>query len=133
MARGKSKGSSGGTNKVFLNKHGVIEEIFIGRQNFESVMETAVEMMKLSDTLRRKNKKVSILANVRGITSVSADALLAAIDVINSSSISKIVVYGGNSTINRFAELVIIATGRKRSIKIFDNKGRALKWLKPDR
>jgi hypothetical protein len=116
-------------NKVFLNKKGVIEQIYEGRQTFQSVMRAAARVMFLGDDLHKNKKKIRILVNVGGITTVSADALLAAADSLNTILKSKIAVYGGSKLINKLGNLVIMATGRAKTVKIFKSLKLAEKWL----
>jgi hypothetical protein len=120
-------------NSVFVGKDQIIEQVYTGRQTFETVTRTAAEVMVLSDNLRIKKQKVRILVNLRGITKVTADALLAASDALNTILPSKIAVHGGNKYLNDLTNLVIAAVGRERSVMVFDIKKEALKWLKSKR
>lgn len=70
--------------------------------------------MLLSDKLHKQDKKIKILIDVERITIVSADALLAATDSLNTILKSRMAVFGGRKFINKLANLVIAATGRKR-------------------
>lgn len=117
-------------NKVFLNKEGFIEQIYEGRQTFERVTKTAAKVMLLSDELHTRKKKIRILIDVKQITIVSADALLAATDSLNTILKSKMAVYGGRKFINKLANLVIAATGREKTVRIFSSRKAAEKWLK---
>ncbi len=117
-------------NKVFLNKGDVIEQIYDGRQTFQSVTKAAARVMLLGDELHKNKKKIRILIDVSGITTVSADALLAAADSLNTILKSKIAVYGGSNLINKLANLVIVATGRDKTVKIFKTRKAAERWMK---
>lgn len=118
------------SNKVFLNKDGYIEHLYIGKQTFQKVFEDGVKIMLIADRLIADKKKVRILTSISNITGVSADSLLAAADALNSLKSAKIAVYGGRKLFKRFAELVILATGRKESVKIFNTKTQARNWLR---
>ena len=86
--------------------------------------------MLLGDELHKNKKKIRILIDVSGITTVSADALLAAADSLNTILKSKIAVYGGSNLINKLANLVIVATGRDKTVKIFKTRKAAERWMK---
>ena len=117
------------SNKVFLNKDGYIEHVCIGKQTFQRVFEDGVKIMLLADRLVSDKKKVKILTSIKNITGVSADSLLSAADALNSLKGAKVAVYGGRKLFKRFTELVISATGKKDSVKIFKTKTQAQDWL----
>jgi len=117
-------------NKVFVNKDGLIEQIYSGRQTFETITKTAAETMLLADRLRASGKKPNFLVNFKNITKVTADALLAASDALNAGLDTKVAIYGGNKYLNDLANLVISAMGKETSVLLFDTKKDASIWLK---
>jgi hypothetical protein len=117
-------------NKVFLNKSGFIEHVYVGGQTFQTIFEDGVKIMLFIDRLVADKKKVRILVNINKITKVSADSLLAAADALKSLPRAKMAIYGGRKLFIRLAELVVSATGKKESVKFFDTKTQAQNWLK---
>ena len=117
-------------NKVFLNKDDFIEQVYEGKQTFQTVMEASAKVMVLADGLNTKKKKVGVLVNIDKITSVSADALLASADTLNSTPDSKIAAFGGNALLHKLANLVILATGRSKTVRVFKSLSQAERWLK---
>lgn len=119
-------------NKVFINKEGIIEEVYIGRQTFETINRTAASAMKLTDKLLENKDKgfVRILINLKNIKSISAAAVLASADAINSMKNAKMALFGGEKLPNDLANFIITALGREETIQIFDRRKDAEKWLK---
>ena len=117
-------------NSAFINEDYIIEQVYRGRQTFETVTKVAAKVMVLADKLQSGRKKVRILVSIRRITGVSADALLAASDALITISKSKIAVYGGNKYLNDLTNLVIAAVGRENSVMVFDRRKEAASWLK---
>ena len=117
-------------NRVFLNKKGFIEQVYIGNQNFGSVMDAASELMLLCDKLPANRRKVRILVSVKKIGRISADALLAGAEGLNLMPDAKVAIFGGNKLVNDLVNLVTAAVGREKSVLVFDTKKEALGWLK---
>lgn len=117
-------------NKVFLNKDGLIEQIYVGKQTFETVIESSSEVMVLGDQLKDKNRKVRVLVNLNKITTVTTNSLLAAADTLNAIPKAKIAIFGGKVFLHKLANLVIAATGRQKTVKLFNTRTLAEKWLK---
>ena len=116
-------------NKVILGKNDLIQQVLVGKQTFESVLESWAQVSQLADELKHQNKKIKILVNLANVTKVNADALIASADAINSVPDAKIATFGGKTLTNKFANLVIAATGRSKTIRVFKLKNQALKWL----
>ena len=117
-------------NRVFLNKEGFIEQTYEGKQTFETVLRAAARVMVVADKLHKNSKKVRVLVNIAEITNVSADALLAGADALNTIYKSKVALFGGQAFVNKLANLVIAAVGRQKTVAIFKNRKQAENWLK---
>ncbi len=117
-------------NKVFLNKDDVIELVYEGKQTFQSVVEISAHMMVLADELRARKNKIRVLVNINKITNVTADSLLAAADVLDSMSNSKMAVFGGRAFLHKLANLVIVATRKQKTVRLFKSRSQAEKWLR---
>jgi hypothetical protein len=117
-------------NKVFSNKEGIIEQVYSGKQDFKTVIDFASQTMVIADELIGKKRKVRILVNIRHITGVTADSLLASADALNSFPSAKIAIFGGKRFFNKLTRLVISATRKQETVKIFNSKKKAVRWLK---
>jgi len=117
-------------NTAFINSGGIIEQVYIGRQTFRKVTKIAAKIMILSDQIAGRGGKVKILVNITKVKGITADAMLAAADTLNTILESKIAVYGGSKLLNDLANLVIVAVGRTDSVMVFDTKKEAIRWLR---
>lgn len=86
--------------------------------------------MLLTDQLKVNKKRVRIIVDIGKISSVSADALLAAANALNDLPEAKIAAFGGKPILHKFAALVIAATRRQNSVKVFKTRAEAQKWLR---
>lgn len=119
-------------NKIFVNKDGVIEEIFVGRQTFKRVSRMAAKAMVIVDTLLAEHMQIKFLVNLRGITTFTADSIIAAYNGLNNTYPAKRALYGGSKLVNGLIKIIVSATGKENKTKLFETRLEAENWLKKD-
>ncbi len=117
-------------NRVFLNKENIIESIFDGRQTFSSLTKTSAIIMIISDKLKKNGNDILILADLKEMENVTADALIASYETINEGKFKKLAISGGNKSLRKLTGFIINISGKKNKVRIFSGKKEALKWLK---
>ena len=120
----------GAKNKIWVSDDGLINIQMSKGITENDVDDLSRQINKLLDQLGSETKIIVDLTNSSLIYSSefrreSADRVK---DLFEQSKFKKIALFGGNVIIRTTASFILVASG-VRSIKIFDTKEKALKWL----
>ena len=116
-------------NRVFINKHGMIEIKVRGDQTVSSVQAMGDEAIQLGRALRNEHKPALILDNLLEIGEVPPEARKRVADLVRSSDYDKLAMLGAGTLIKLGANLILQATGRGKQVRYFDSRTAAIRWL----
>lgn len=119
-------------NRVFINKHGLIEIKVRGDQTIASVQDMGNEAMSLARRARKQKKPALILDNLLEIGDVPVEARHRVAELVKSSDYDKLAMLGSGVLIKLGANLILQATGRGKQVRYFDSRTAAIRWLQAD-
>lgn len=117
-------------NKVFINKHGIVEIKVCGDQTVASVQVMGDEAVRLAAALRDKKQPALILDNLLEIGSVPVQARRRVAELVKSSAYDKLAMLGTGTLLKLGANLILQASGRGKYVRYFDSRTAAITWLK---
>lgn len=117
-------------NKVFINKHGIIEIKVRGDQTVASVQAMGDEAVRLANEQRKAGKSALILDNLLQMGDVPVEARKRVAELVKSSEYDKLAMLGSGTLLKMGANLILQATGRGKHVRYFDNMTHAVRWLK---
>lgn len=117
-------------NKVFINKHGMIEIKVRGDQTVASVQAMGDEAVRLAAGLREKNQPALVLDNLLEMGDVPVQARRRVAELVHSSAYDKLAMLGSGTLLKLGANLILQASGRGKYVRYFDNRTEAINWLK---
>ena len=107
----------------------MIEVRYEGDQTYETVAFITRSVLKATEQLRQKNMPVMILNSLAGVGKTSAGSRKAASEALLLDVYDKVAIYGANLFFRNLAKLIIIATGKSKSVKYFNTRKDAEQWL----
>ena len=116
-------------NEVFINKYGMVEIKVRGDQTVASVQAMGDEAMRSANRLRRAKKRVLILDNLLEIGTVPVEASTRVMELVRASNYDKLAMLGSGRFIKIGANLIFHAAGRGDSVRYFDSRTAAVRWL----
>lgn len=119
-------------NKVFINKHGIVEIKVRGDQTVASVQIMGDEAVRLAAELREKGQPALILDNLIEMGDVPVQARRRVAELVKSSAYDKLAMLGSGTLLKLGANLILQASGRGKYVRYFDNRTAAIGWLKND-
>ena len=122
-----------GSNKVFLNKHGFIEIIYIGNQTAETIDAISEAGQKLASKLRQEKKPILALANMEKIGLINIGARRRAAAYLKTKDYNKIACFGANTFVRTVGNIVVDAVHKSRNVKFFTTRSEAVVWLRENR
>ena len=117
-------------NKVFINKHGIIEIKVRGDQTVASVQAMGDEAVRLAAELRGQKQPALILDNLLEMGDVPVQARRRVAELVKSSTYHKLAMLGSGTLLKLGANLILQASGRRKYVRYFDNRTAAIQWLK---
>jgi len=120
--------------EIFINPGGFIEQRFVGSQNPESVRTAIERLIKQSEKLSSKKGRVLILVDITNISNIDVSGKMSEtrgeiVEAMRQAEYDRIAIYGDLAGQVMVNTLVLIA-GRRRKIRVFEDRIGALKWLK---
>lgn len=116
-------------NRNFLGKEGLVYNIYNGNQTGATVKEVGAQLKVISLNLRKDNKRVLLLTDLRNIGKVNLSARIMGVQVIKDLDFDKAAIFGSDFLNEQFVNHVILASGRGFKIKFFNNEHDAKIWL----
>lgn len=117
-------------NQVYLDENDFIWEVYDGDQNEERVANEVIEPTnKLIAELQAKQKPVNIIVDVTNFGKSDLGARQVGSGVVKTWPYRKLAVFGPKPFFRSVVSLIILATGRQRTMRIFATREEALDWL----
>jgi UDP-N-acetylmuramyl pentapeptide synthase len=88
------------------------------------------EAVRLCAELRKAKQRALILDNLLEVGDVPVAARRRVAELVRSSKYDKLAMLGAGALLKLAANLILQATGRGKSVRYFDNRTDAIKWLK---
>jgi UDP-N-acetylmuramyl pentapeptide synthase len=117
-------------NRVFINKHNIVEIKVCGDQTVASVQAMGDEAMHLAASLRKKKQPALILDNLLEMGSVPVEARRRVAELVKSSEYDRLAMLGSGTLLKLGANLILQAAGRGKYVRYFDSRTSAINWLK---
>ena len=121
-----------GENEVYINKRGIIEIKVRGDLTVASVQAMGDEALRLARQLRKSKKKALVLDNLLEIGDVPAEARRRVADLVRSSDYDRLAMLGSGTLLKLGANLIMHATRRDKSVRYFDSRTDAIRWLEAE-
>jgi hypothetical protein len=120
--------------KTFFNPSGFVEQHFIGIQTPESVIAAVDELVKRAKNLKDKGQQAMILVCVEEVPKIDISGKMAgarkqAVAAMRSAEYDRIAIYG-NTAVQILVNTLVLISGKRDKIRVFDNRVDALRWLK---
>lgn len=113
-------------NKVFLNKHKIVEIHVVGEQNGASVTAMGRKIQKL---LAQKDAKPLILDDISAMTKTNTMARRTVANLSRRLPFTKAAMVGDGSAIMRIGTNLLLSAVGMKNVHYFDNRSDAIKWL----
>jgi hypothetical protein len=117
-------------NKVHLRSDKIIEVRVVGDQTIESINQMGKEAEVLLVQLRKEGTPCLVLDDVTEIGNVDPDGRKLVVDFAKRLDYDKAAMVGRGGLIRLGANLMLRATGKAGKAKYFDDRSKALAWLK---
>lgn len=108
----------------------IIEVRLIGDQDHDSIHDAGDKAAPFITRLHSYGKKINGLIDISKQGKATAGSNREALKLLDAIPFSKMAVVGGNKQLKEIARLVIAATGKTDSTKLFDDRQLALDWLR---
>jgi hypothetical protein len=118
------------SNSIFIGDDGFIHHVYEGDQTYSIVQSDVEKIIALSAQFRKEKKSVRVLGDYSRIGYADSGARKAASEALKEADYDKIALFGTNMFHTVAANLIIIASGKSRKIKVFNSRQNAVKWLK---
>ncbi len=119
-----------GKNKVFLHKDGYIEIQVRGDQTVASVQTMGEASRLLGVSRRAEGRPALVLDNLLEIGAVPVEARQPVMELVKSTDYDKLAMLGSGGMLKLGANLILHATGRGSRVRYFDDRAKAIIWLK---
>lgn len=119
-----------GKNKVVVHAAGYIEIQVVGDQTVASVQAMGDESRRLGQIQRTAGQPALILDNLLAMGDVPVEARQRVMELVRSSDYDKLAMLGNGTMLKLGANLILHATGRGANVRYFDNRTKAIAWLK---
>jgi UDP-N-acetylmuramyl pentapeptide synthase len=116
-------------NEVSLNKDGYIEIIYEGDQTYESVNKVVQEVLKIITILKEQNKPVKLLNDLSELGGSTYGSRKASAEALLKAEYDKVALFGANLFMKYLSILIIKASGKDSTVKYFDTREEAERWL----
>lgn len=118
------------SHHVFLNEDGFLEQVYIGDQTGEGVDRAIAIATNIIEQLQKDGKPVLIIVDSSKLGKLSTPTRKSSVEALRSIYYDKVAIFGANAFSKAMVNLIIHASGKRRKVRIFDNRSAAEKWLK---
>lgn len=120
------------SNQVFLDKSGIINHVYEGRQDGPNITNTIRQTTELITKLQadHPDAPINLLVDLRAIGSQTLAARQVSAHALQNLPYHKIAIFGGNRFLQHVTNLVITASRQQDKVQQFPTKKAALAWLK---
>ncbi len=115
--------------ETFINPAGFIEQHYKGYQSAPSVIAGIKKMKHCIQALQKQEKPALVLIDITQLTGTSAASRKAGLDGIKSVNYDKAAMYGPTWTQVLVNTLALVG-GKSKTVKAFENRSQAIRWLK---
>lgn len=116
-------------NKVFLGEDGYIHHVYDGDQTYAILQKDVEQIITFLKQKREEKKTAKVLGDYTKIGKADSSARKAASEAIKNGDYDKLALFGTNVFHTVAANLIIIASGRSKKVKVFKTKAKAVQWL----
>ena len=117
-------------NQVFIGTEGYIHHVYVGDQTYELIQHDVAQIIQYIKQLRNEKKTVKVLGDYSRIGYTDSGARKAASEALKDADYDKAALFGTNVFHTIAANLIIIASGKSKKVKVFHTKQKALDWLR---
>ena len=117
-------------NRVFLNDDGIIEIWVVGQQNAASIELMGRQIDTLLTQQKALGKPCLLLDNLLQIGPVDAAGRKLVVDLAKRLDYDRAAMLGKGGVMRLGASLMLRATGQTYRIRYFDDRDKAVAWLK---
>ena len=117
-------------NTVKVDEKGFLRQAYIGPQTYDSMAKTIAELIKVSEKLKKEGKPVYGLVDLSKLGNMTPSARKIATDAVRHFPYDKAAMYGANTFNNALVNLVLLAAGKNRQIKLVKTEAEAISWIK---
>jgi len=106
-----------------------IEVCFIGDQTYDGVKETGKQAQAAAEEFMAKDEWVRVLADLTEQGKINTGSMRASKEVYNYGTYDRMVFVGFNPFMNKFLNSVVKASRRESSVRLENDRKKALQWL----
>ena len=117
-------------NQVFIGSDGYIHHIYDGDQTAAIIFSDVQKIIEHIKQLRSEKRNVKVLGDYTKIGASDSSARKAASEALKDADYDKAALFGTNVFHTVAANLIIIASGKRKKVKVFRTKQQAIEWLK---
>jgi len=116
-------------NKVYLGEDGIIHHVYDGDQTYSILQKDVEKIIDLLKQRRLEKKPAKVLGDYTKIGKADSSARQAASEALKNADYDKLALFGTNIFHTVAANLIIIASGKSKKVKVFQTREKAIKWL----
>ena len=116
-------------NKVYLGNDGYIHHVYDGDQTYSILQKDVEQIVELLKQRRGEKKPAKVLGDHTKIGKADSSARKAASEAIKNGDYDKLALFGTNVFHTVAANLIILASGRSKKVKVFKTRSKAIIWL----
>ncbi len=117
-------------NKIFLGDDGFIHHVYDGDQTYDNLQKDVDQIVQLLKQKRSEKKPAIVLGDYTNIGKADSSARKAASEALKDGDYDKLALFGTNIFHTMAANLIIIASGKSKKVKVFKKREKATEWLK---
>lgn len=116
-------------NRVFLNKVGIIEQIYEGNQTAETIREMVENTEKISAPIRERKGRVLFLTDMTKVGSATYGSRKTSLEALVKGTYDWIALFGAPPFTRHLADAVIRVAGAEKKCRNFNTRKEARAWL----
>ncbi|MEW6468729.1 MAG: hypothetical protein AB1458_07380 [Bacteroidota bacterium] len=117
-------------NRVYIGQDGFIYHEYVGDQSYDIIQNDIRQILSLIRQLRSERRPVLVLGDYSRIGYADSSARKAASEALKDADYDKVALFGTNLFHTMAANLIIIASGKGKKVKVFQSKEKAVRWLR---
>jgi len=118
------------SHRVFLNRDGFIEQVYTGDQTGDSIDQAIKKSTNIIKQMQKDGKSVLILVDSTKLGKLSTPTRKSSVEALRNIHYEKVAIYGPNPIAKAMINLIIHASGKHSSVRFFNERPAAEKWLR---
>lgn len=116
-------------NQVHVGKDGLIHNVYIGDQNYDTVKAVYDKTVTMASERRAQGKMVLLLVDIGRIRKQNSGSRKASFEALNSDEYDRIAIFGQNVFLRTLANMIIRVSRHRQKVRSFRTEAEARQWL----